>query len=662
MQLLKWPRRLVVVCCGEAPGLSLADGLSEAGVRAARDAGKMLIAESWQPHSVFVAPDLAARQTAALVLRAIGLEPDSDLVQPRCTVAPSAGGRISVLGGPVEVAHDERLRDLDPGWPGLESGRSETGPGDPEGEARVRLAARAPGGESHHDVTLRLRSFLADLGRPHAGETLLVVTHKAVLAAVRRLLDPLLDADAERDLAALLAGPPLVEGFDSGGPLARQRLLQGYYRVAEVTQKGATTVVSRLRRRSGTASGEGHEFGIVPEDAAGGPVEGKVLITYLSAGNGHRIAAQALEAELQERYPSLEVLPPADLADLSRTGKLKAAMFYKVVDWHLYSNIYSLADRLRAPARLGPVRQELVSIASGRLKSLLEEVRPVAVINCHPHGTELLAGLAGDLSRPILNYQVVTDCYGHAFYVLPGVSGTFVPNPDVAEQLAAKGMPASTLFVTGIPIHPIFGQTPDSGAVRDLLGISRMARVLLVQGNLLDDVADYLALMERLDLDFAEGASAIEVQVLVACGKNEPLQAELETLARAFGGRVKLRAFGLLTSAQMRDVMRAADLSLTKPGGLTTAESLAMELPMVLLEVMGGGQERYNADYFHREGAGVIASDPTEAIREVASLLAQPGRLAEMRRNASRLARPAAAREIARTVVAGIAASAPGSR
>ena len=657
MQLLKWPRRLVVVCCGEASGQSPGDGLSGAGVRAARDAGKMLISESWQPHSVFVAPDLAARQTAALVLRAIGLEPDADLVAPRCTIAPSAGGRVSVLGGPVEVAHDERLRDLDPGWPGSGDG-PQAESADLEGDARVRLAARPPGGESHHDVTLRVRSFLADLGRPHAGETLLVVTHKAVLAAVRRLLDPLPAADAERDLAALLAGPPRVEGFDSGGPLARQRLLQGYYRVAEVTQKGATTVVSRLRRRSGLASGEGQEFGIVPADSPAGALAGKVLITYLSAGNGHRIAAQALEAELKARYPSLEVLPPADLADLSRTGKWQAAMFYKVVDWHLYSNIYSLADRLRAPARLGPVRQELVAIASGRLKALLDKVRPDAVINCHPHGTELLAGLAGELSHSILNYQVVTDCYGHAFYVLPGVSGTFVPNPDVAAQLASKGMPPSSLFVTGIPIHPIFAETPEPGAVRDLLGLSRMARVLLVQGNLLDDIADYLALLERLDLDFPEGAAGNEVHVLVACGKNEALKGELETLAGAFGGRIKLRAFGPLTSAEMRDVMRAADLSLTKPGGLTTAESLAMELPMVLLEVMGGGQERYNADYFHREGAGVIASDPGEAIREVASLLAQPGRLSEMRHNASRLARPLAAQEIARTVTAGIAASA----
>lgn len=650
MPFLKWPRRLVVVCVGEGVSRSGRPELDEAGIKAAHDAGKMLMAEGWRPQSVFVSPDRAGRQTAELVLKAIGLAPEPELASPRSTVQPAPGSRTSVLGGPVEVWHDERLRDRDPAWPGFEAPPDAFEPG--------LLARRPPGGESHHDVTLRLRSFLSDLGRPFAGETVLVVSHRAVLGAVRRLLDPSPEADAARDLAALLSGPPVVEGFDSSGPLARQRLLQSYYRVAEVTQKGATTVVSRLRRRTGAPSPDEQEFGQIPADPPARLAGGTVLITYLSAGNGHRIAAQAIEAEFKSRFPDLDVRTPLDLADLSRPGKWQAALFYKVVDWHLYSNIYNLADRVRAPERLGPMRQEFIQLASRKFRALLEKSRPDVVINCHPHGTELLAGLEGDLSWSVGNYQVVTDCYGHSFYVLPAVDGTFVPNPAVAAQLVAKGLPPQAVFVSGIPIHPVFSELSDPGLMRDSLGIARNARVVLAQGNLLDDTGDYLALLERLDADFPPGSPGLDIEVVVACGKNDALRADLETLSRAFSGRVRLRPLGLLTSPQMRDVMAAADLSLTKPGGLTTAESLAMELPMVLLEVMGGGQERHNADYFSREGAAVVADDVPEAIRHVAALVALPDRLLEMRANARRLARPHAAQAVVDTVAMALAARA----
>ena len=105
--------------------------------------------------------------------------------------------------------------------------------------------------------------------------------------------------------------------------------------------------------------------------------------------------------------------------------------------------------------------------------------------------------------------------------------------------------------------------------------------------------------------------------------------------------------------------MRAADLSLTKPGGLTTAESIAMELPMVLLEVMGGkpfrgrplGQEGWNAQYFQREGVAEAVYDFQDALSKVEELLDSPERLVAMRVAASRLARPKAASAISNVVV-----------
>ncbi|MBI6546916.1 MAG: histidine phosphatase family protein, partial [Cyanobacteria bacterium NC_groundwater_1444_Ag_S-0.65um_54_12] len=207
MVQLTWPRRLVVICRGETaaevvlreaeergcqevllePGASRSP-LSARGLETAREAGKRLFATAIRPHAVFVAPELAARQTAVQVLRAIGLELEEDLPAAHSLISGAKSwGKLGELGfvwpavrgsAPgtvrVEIWQEERLRDRDEGaLLGLTSlGRKKV-------MAAFRntpgiLFQRPPGGESHADVALRSRSFLAELGRHFAGETLLL--------------------------------------------------------------------------------------------------------------------------------------------------------------------------------------------------------------------------------------------------------------------------------------------------------------------------------------------------------------------------------------------------------------------------------------------------------------------------------------------------------
>jgi processive 1,2-diacylglycerol beta-glucosyltransferase len=691
MTLLKWPRRLIVVCRGEsATDVALRDAehsgqsvitlpdrpsrapLTPRGVESARDAGKRLFAGQHRPDTVFVAPDLASRQAAVHVLRAIGFDAEADLPNPKAVVPPLPGSPGPVkelrelevaqrlLMSNIEVFHEERLRDQDPGsLVGFtSSGRQQqhsviyrVDPG--------HLHRRAPGGESHSDVAVRVRSFLAELGREFAGETLLLITHRAVLHSIRRVLDPMSEEAAERELALLDDGPPPDRIFESRGPVARKFLLQGYYRMADIAQTGARSALSRIRRRG---DGDGADAAPTYPDL---PVEvptdvrGRVLITYLSAGNGHRIAAQAIESDLRERFPGVEVRPPEDLANFSRPGKWGAQLFYKVIDWHIYHRLYDLADRVpSSPEQLNFMRQQIMQLASKKFVKLIMEFQPDIILNCHPLGTELLSGAQSDGKVPshVLNYQVVTDCYGHMFYVLPNVHATFVPNRQVADQLVEKGMIPERIYSSGIPIHPSFAERVDQKIARDRLELSASARVLLVQGNLIDQVGQYDQLLEYLVASFPQGVHGLDIEVVVVCGKNADLHRDLQALARAYTGKVRLVPFGMVPSQQMRDIMRAADLSLTKPGGLTTAESIAMELPMVLLEVMGGGQEGYNAQYFQNEGVAAAVYEFEDALKRVADLIDSPETLMAMRHAAVRVARPQAAHSISDVMAQALAA------
>jgi processive 1,2-diacylglycerol beta-glucosyltransferase len=388
------------------------------------------------------------------------------------------------------------------------------------------------------------------------------------------------------------------------------------------------------------------------------PVRGKVLITYVSAGNGHRTAAQAIEASLKARYPGVEVAPLLDLADVSKVGKSFANLLYPLVELGVFPWVYNTADKMPASAsKLGWVRREIAQTLSPRFNAKVRELSPDLVISTHQLGAELIAGskASGRLADGIRNMQVVTDAFGHKVYVLPGVDATFVPNREVADQLAGKGMPVDKLFVSGIPINPAYAVKPERAAVRAALGFGQESRVLLVQGNLIENVAQYEALLKSLAEAFPHGAQGRDLEIAVTCGRNSALLKELEGLAAEYRGKVRLRPFGMLDATGMRNLMAASDLSVTKPGGLTTAESAAMDLPMILFNVMGGGQEGHNAAYFAREGAAVDARTFEQTIAKTIEVLRDPGRVAAMRANISRVGQPDSAEAVANTVAAALA-------
>jgi processive 1,2-diacylglycerol beta-glucosyltransferase len=95
----------------------------------------------------------------------------------------------------------------------------------------------------------------------------------------------------------------------------------------------------------------------------------------------------------------------------------------------------------------------------------------------------------------------------------------------------------------------------------------------------------------------------------------------------------------------MDEYMAAADVMIGKPGGLTTSEALARELPMVIVNPIPGQEER-NADYLLEEGAAIRGNNLPALAWKLDRLLADPGRLATLQANARRIARPHAARDV----------------
>ncbi|HEY5791966.1 MAG TPA: glycosyltransferase, partial [Chthoniobacterales bacterium] len=137
-----------------------------------------------------------------------------------------------------------------------------------------------------------------------------------------------------------------------------------------------------------------------------------------------------------------------------------------------------------------------------------------------------------------------------------------------------------------------------------------------------------------------------EFQTVVVCGKNHEMRADVEKLAA--GSSKKIVTIGYTT--EMPALMKTATILLSKPGGLITAEALACGLPMVVLDPIGGQEER-NADVLLEKGAAIKCTEVTLIPYKLGQLLGDPRRVAAMAENARTLGFPRAAKTIVEAVM-----------
>jgi processive 1,2-diacylglycerol beta-glucosyltransferase len=364
----------------------------------------------------------------------------------------------------------------------------------------------------------------------------------------------------------------------------------------------------------------------------------RVLILSASAGAGHMRAAEAVLAACQERWPKAEArhvdvltLTPGPFRRLYGKGYLDFVNKAPELVGMLY-------DRTNRPPK-SPAADRLRLLAerlnTRPLLTLLREFDPDVVCHTHFLPAEIVAHQKrkGRVRAP--HAVVVTDFDVHRFWLCKGVARYFVAREENRVHLEALAEPSSTVRVTGIPIHPAFGRVPDAAALRRKHALDPGRPLLLVLcGGF--GVGPVESLVESLI------AAVKNAQLVVVAGRNEALRQGLERVARR--GDVPARVLGFTT--EMHEWMAVADLAVTKPGGLTTSEALALGLPIVVANAIPG-QETRNASMLFEAGAAISGENPLTVGYRVAQLLLSPERLRAMREAARSLGRPHAAAEIA---------------
>lgn len=368
----------------------------------------------------------------------------------------------------------------------------------------------------------------------------------------------------------------------------------------------------------------------------------RILILSVSAGAGHVRAAEAIRCHAQEHDRGLEATH-LDVMDFVPSGfrKLYADSYIALVNRHpavwgyLYRRTYDAAP----DSVLQKLRRAVERVSTRALRKEIASFDPDVIVCTHFLPAELIARMIRQQRVRCPVWVQVTDFDLHGMWVQENMAGYFAANDEVAYRMRVRGIPAHKIHITGIPIMPAFGRELDRAECARELGLDAKRTTILLMGG--------GAGLGGLDL-VAERLLALngEFQLIALAGRNASALAALQALAAKYPGR--LLAYGF--TRQIERLMACADFAVTKPGGLTTSECLAMGLPMIVHEPIPG-QEECNADFLLEQGAALKATDPVTLEYRIRHLLQHPDALAQMRAKAKALGRPAAARNVLNTIL-----------
>ena len=362
----------------------------------------------------------------------------------------------------------------------------------------------------------------------------------------------------------------------------------------------------------------------------------RLLLLSVSAGAGHARAAEALRVAAEAHYGAQAL--HLDVMDYVTTAfrKLYTDYYLRLVDKYpaLWAQLYRITNETPPDAPQARLRRGIERLNALGLRKAIREFAPDHVICTHFLPAELLLR---ERDRERLDAPVwvqVTDFDLHALWEVPRMAGYFAASDEVAFRMRARGLPADRVHVSGIPIMPAFAQRPDRAECARELGLDPARPTLLLMGGgagvgALDQAA---ATLLSLDVDF---------QLIALAGRNAAMLEKLNALARSHPGRLFAQGY----TNRIERLMAAADLAISKPGGLTTSECLAFGLPMIVFAPIPGQEER-NCDYLLEHGAALKAVDATALVWRVEALLRHRARLDTMRANAQRLGRPQAAQTV----------------
>lgn len=371
----------------------------------------------------------------------------------------------------------------------------------------------------------------------------------------------------------------------------------------------------------------------------------KVIIFYASYGGGHLSAARSIKENMEANYEDIDVKLIDCMEYVNKTVNKITTKAYS----EMAKKAPKTWGRVYWKSQKGPLAQISTTsnkILSIKLYKLLKDFEPNLIVSTHPFGSQMCAYLKkhGKLTAKIAT--VMTDYAPHDQWLVFNkyVDYYFVSHDGMKKELHEKGIPNEKIFATGIPLSNKFLLKYDKPTILKSFCLSPDKKTVLFFGG--GEFGLGKTQTFKIFKSFVECPE--NIQIVAISGKNQKMKEAFENLVESLNKTDSVKI--LEYTNQVPELMSISDLVVTKPGGLTTTESLASGLPIVVINPIPG-QEEENASYLEKNKVAIWLKKDDNVEVILKDLFSNPEKMQEMKIRARLLAKKNSTKDICKILL-----------
>jgi processive 1,2-diacylglycerol beta-glucosyltransferase len=353
----------------------------------------------------------------------------------------------------------------------------------------------------------------------------------------------------------------------------------------------------------------------------------KFLILSCSTGEGHNSAAGALQEYFNIFNVESQIVDTLSLVN-SDVSKTASDIYLFSTKTKMFRFLYNAGEIVRNPKLKSPVYLAN-RLYCGKLLDFITKNAFDAVICVHLFPAEAITALKRAGKLKIKTMFLMTDYTCIPFMEETKLDYYIVPHEHLIEECVSKGIPREKLYPYGIPVkshfyerspkeyarakcRTLFGGGDGAGCQDSSVRLDEsLVWMLVMSGSM--GYGNVKTLVEKIV------AEKTPKEVIIVCGNNAKLQ---KTLSKEYLSAPGVTVIGFTDKIGV--LMDACDVLFTKPGGLSSTEAAAKNIPVIHTAPIPGC-ETHNALFFHYHGMSYSTTDIDEQVREAVRLCLDEG-------------------------------------
>lgn len=370
----------------------------------------------------------------------------------------------------------------------------------------------------------------------------------------------------------------------------------------------------------------------------------KILIFYASYGGGHLSAAKAIKKHLDDNF---EV--ETDIVDcIQYVNKILNKVTTGAYN-QMARNCPGLWGRIYANSQKGifaHISSRANKIMSVKLQNLIKEKKPDIVVSTHPFSSQMVSYLKrkGKVNCKLIT--VLTDFAPHDQWLVGHeyTNAFCVSNKRMYEYLTNYGIVKEKVHVTGIPLSDKFSKKFDKSEIYKEFKLDENKPVILFFGG-----GEFgLGKDRTLQILRAVINNLPTYQIIAVSGRNKKMNQGFKDIVEETNSKDRVRIFDYTN--KVPEIMSISTLVVSKPGGLTTSESLASGLPLLIINPIPG-QEEENADFLVKNNAGIWLKKEDNLKEVLTGIFNNSDKIKNLKKNVEQIAKKDSTKNICKILM-----------